>query len=198
MRAIVWISIPVIAITALLVFWLSNRSFLGEAAIILGIIAFGLFAFLAIGLFHGVRLEEPIIENPDKPFGSTDFDVGSAVGLDAMPIPDLKLDVPDVGGGGDDIAGCLVSIVLWVVVLIVLAILFWLLVQVLAFVLPWVLLTLYWVFFRALKLIFGKSPMTRGKIVPSLGYALFFTVLYTGWLFVLLGLLQTLRALATS
>lgn len=193
-RAIVLISIPVVIITLLLVFYFSTRSFVTELAIALGIIAVGLFIFLAVGLYHGVHLEEPILENPDKPMGSAGFDVGDAVGLAAvMPTPDLKVDIPDVGSTGDDLAGCLVSILLWIVIAIVLAVLFWVLVQVLAFVLPWVLLALYWMFYRALKLVFEKTAVTRGHLLPSLGYALMFTVLYTGWLFLLLGALQWIR-----
>lgn len=194
-RAIVLISVPVAVITLLLVFFVSSGSFVRELEITLAIIAAGLFLFFAIGLYHGVRLEEPIIENPEKALGSADFDVGSAVGLaTVLPTPDLKLDVPNLGDGGDDLVGCLVSIVLWIGIAILLAILFWVLVQVLAFVLPWVLLALYWLFYSALKFVFDKGSETRGRILPSLGYALLYTVLYTGWLFLLLGALDLLRA----
>lgn len=194
MRAIVLISVPVAVITTVLVFWLSNRSFVGEATIALAIIAAGLFLFLTVGLYKGVQLQEPIVEDPEKPFGSESIDVGSTVGLAAsLPAPDIKLDVPDLGGGGDDLVGCLVSLVLWVVVAILLMVLFWLFVQVLAFVLPWVLLALYWMFYRALRIVFAKADVCRGQLLRSMGYGLLYSTLYTGWLFLVLGILELIR-----
>jgi hypothetical protein len=68
----------------------------------------------------------------------------------------------------------------------------------LTFVLPWVLLALYWMFYRALKLVFDKTSVCRGQWMPSLGYALLYTVLYTGWLFLLLGTLDVIRLLSAG
>lgn len=199
MRAIALISLPVVIITTLLVFYFSNRSFVGEMGIAVGIIAVALFLFLTVGLYLGVRLEKPILEDPNKPFGSVDFDVGDAVGVAmVMPTPDLKLDVPDIGGSGDDLVGCLVSIVLWIVIAVVLMILFWVLVQVLAFALPWVLLALYWIFYRALHLVFVKSDVCHKNLLKSVEYGLLYTGLYTGWLFLLLGLLAFIRTLSAG
>lgn len=191
-RAIVLISIPVVAITALLVFYFSASSFVTEAGITVGIISLGLFLFLAVGLYHGVRLkEQPTDEEPAA------LDVGAIdptiMALPVMDLPKLDLDIPDIGDSGNDLVGCLVSIVLWLVVSIVLMVLFWLLVQVLSLILPWVLLALYWVFYRALKLVFAKASVCRGQLLPSLGYAFLYTALYTGWLFLLLGALQVVR-----
>ncbi len=199
MRAFALISIPVVLLTLALVVLVSRGSFIRELEITLALVALGLFIFLAVGLYQGVRLEPPIVEDPNKPFGTALFDIESAVGLTtALPAPDFKLDIPDIGDTGDDIVGCLVSVVLWLVIAIVLAILFWVLVQALAFALPWILLALYWLFYRALKLAFDKTPVTRGKLVPSLGYAALFTALYTGWLFLLLGALEWLRSLTLA
>lgn len=187
-RAIVLISIPVVAITTLLVFLLSDRSFVAELAIALGIIAAGLFLFLVVGLYHGVRLEKPTETEPESlNLGAIDPVI---VGIPVLNMPKLDVDIPNLGDAGNDIVGCLVSIVLWIVISIVLLVLFWLFVQVLAFVLPWVLLALYWMFYRALKLVFEKAPLCRGHLGPSLGYAFKYTALYTGWMFLLLGTLQ--------
>ena len=191
LRAIVLISIPVVVITLALVFYFSTRSFIGELAIVLGIIAVGLFVFLTVGLYFGVRLEQPTEKEPEKlEMGAIDPVI---VGLPVVDVPKIDLGIPDVGDAGNDLVGCLVSIVLWIVITLALTFLFWLLVQMLAFVLPWVLLVLYWMFYRALKLVFEKTAVTRGHLLPSLGYALLFTVLYTGWLFLLLGALQWIR-----
>ncbi len=190
-RALVWISIPVVILTTLLVFYFSARSFLAELAIALGIIAAGLFVFLTVGLYFGAQLERPTKKEPEA------FDLGTVdpgvVGLPMIDLPKVDLDIPDIGDAGNDLVGCLVSLVVWIGISLLLALLFWLLVQLLALVLPWILLALYWMFYRALKLVFDKAPQTHGQILPSVGYALLYTALYTGWLFILLGALQWIR-----
>lgn len=183
-KAILLISLPVAIITLLLVSLLSNRSFLTELEITLGIVSFGLFIFLAFGLYRGVRLEKPIQADLDTPsFAAFDPALSFVPVLDA---PKLNVDIPNLGDAGDDIVGCLVSILLWIAISIVLVIAFWLLAQLVAFVLPWILLALYWVFYRALRVVFAKSRTCRGKLGLSLGYSLLYTLLYVGWMFVIL------------
>jgi hypothetical protein len=46
-----------------------------------------------------------------------------------------------------------------------------------------ILTMLYWVFFRALKLVFNKSNETKGEIGLSMLYSLGYTILFTGWIF---------------
>jgi hypothetical protein len=48
-----------------------------------------------------------------------------------------------------------------------------------------VVLAVFWVFNRALRQVFARSRQCHGRLAPSLGYALVFTILYTGWLFAL-------------
>jgi len=195
-RALVWISIPVVIITTLLVFYFSTRSFVTELTIALGIIAAGLFVFLAIGLYVGAQLEQPTKTAPEA------LDLGTVdpglVGLPMINVPDINLDIPDIGDAGNDLVGCLVSIVVWIAISLLLMLLFWLLVQLFAIALPWILLALYWMFYRALKLVLDKAPQTRGQLGPSIGYALLYTALYTGWLFMVLGALQLIRLWTTS
>jgi hypothetical protein len=66
--------------------------------------------------------------------------------------------------------------ILIIVLLIVIEALFW-------FSLFIILTTLYWVFFRALKLVFSKSNKTKNRIGFSVFYALVYTALYLGWIF---------------
>lgn len=194
MRAIVLISIPVAIITTVLVFWFSNRSFVGEAAIALAIIAAGLFFFLTIGLYRGVRLDAPVMENPE-PLAEGGLDPALAI-IPLDVVPKIEPSLPDVGDTGNDLVGCLLSILVWLAISVLLMVLFWVLVQVLAFVLPWVLLALYWLFYRALRIVFAKADVCCGQLMQSAGYGLLYTGLYTGWLFLLLGILELIRMAA--
>ncbi|GAA4371648.1 hypothetical protein GCM10023186_00290 [Hymenobacter koreensis] len=48
---------------------------------------------------------------------------------------------------------------------------------------------LYWIFFRALRLVFRHSAECKGQLGKSIRYGLIYTLLYNGWLYsiILLG-----------
>ena len=75
-----------------------------------------------------------------------------------------------------------------VVVLIVLVLALWLLANIGLAVGLVLFLALSWIFCRALRQVFARSRTCRGRLGPSMGYALLYTVLYTGWLFALVHL----------
>jgi hypothetical protein len=199
-KAFTFVSMPVAAVIAVLVFWRSTGDFWVELQITLAVIAAALFAFLMLGLYKGVRLEQPRKDRPvwrplrnkrggaGSTFISTDTagDVAN-VALDIAGSIDMpKIDLPDVSDSGDDLIGCLLSIVLWIALAVVIVVLLPVLVE-LAWVVFFVLAAmLYWVFYRALRVVFSHARRCRGKLALSAGYALFYTALYTGWLFAIL------------
>jgi hypothetical protein len=83
------------------------------------------------------------------------------------------LEFPDVNAWIVD-DGWFIGIMLWL-----LASILWILTNLFA-------VGVFWVFNRALRLVFACSPSCHGRLAPSLGYALLYTCLYTGWLFALL------------
>lgn len=182
-KTILLTSIPVIAITAILVFWLSNRSIFAELQITLSLIAFGLFIFLTIGLYNGFRLEKPAKPNLSSPSDTASPDY---VFSPAIDLPKIDVNLPEVSDAGDDLIGCLLSIVFWLVVSVGIVFALWLIQQLLVLALPALVFLLYWVFYRALRIVSGKSRICRGRLWPSLGYSLMYTALYVGWLFVVI------------
>ncbi|WP_232731488.1 hypothetical protein [Tenacibaculum sp. SZ-18] len=94
---------------------------------------------------------------------------------------------------GDGISGIIVSIVLWIVMSIVFVLLLALLEVVFWFSLLIILGMLYWLFFRALKLVFNKSNETKGSIQRAIFYVLSYTSMYVGWLFGIVYLVQVLK-----
>jgi len=197
-KAFTFVSIPVVIVIAVLVFWRSTSNFWVELQITLAVIAATLFAFLTLGLYTGVRLERPRRDRPvwrplrNKRTGSAAIsadDVGdvASLALDIAGSIDVpKIELPDVSDGGDDVIGCLLSIVMWVALAVIIVVLLPVLIELVWAAFFVLAAMLYWVFYRALRVVFFRTRQCRCRLVLSMGYALFYTALYTGWLFAIL------------
>jgi hypothetical protein len=208
-RVVVLITLPVIVTITVLVFVLSDRSVFVESQITLAIISLCLFLFLTTGLYRGVRLERPgkdeldrsIMQFESRAQGSRSTSSDFFGLLFSFGPPDLShvklphIDLKGVPDAGDHLVGCLVTLVLWTVVLALLAILLWMLAQFIA-ALPVFAVVLYWVFYRALRVVFARSKACRGKLLRSMEYGLLYTLLYTGWIFALLWIARILIPVA--
>jgi len=173
-----------------LVFTIGHSSLFIEIQITLTIIALCLFSFMAIGLHHGVRVEKDSVRVEATSVGSGwSWDWLSFFNLGSIPMPESHhVDIPGIGdiGGGDDLAGCLVSLLIWLVVTI-------LIVAFIAVVVPFigsaiivVFTALYWVFYQALRQVFARSRYCRGNWSRALVVSLIFTTIYIGWLIALI------------
>lgn len=182
--AIFLVSLIVILVTTLTVYFTgihSHRSITYNFYISLGIIGFLLFGLLFFGLYRGVS-----VLNTFPKFKM--FKRGSI-------LPEAPIDVIESIGleVGDGLKGILFSILAWIAMTILLFIGLLLLEIVLWFSFFILLTMLYWGFFRALRLVFSKSHKTVGKIAASLLYALSYTILYLGWIFIIVFLADYLR-----
>ena len=167
------VSLLVIGITILTVYLTGinyNRNLTSNLYLSLIIIATSLFLFMTYGLYKGVGL----IDNFPK---FRNFKRGDIIG-NATP----TFDTSNVSVG-DGIGGLILSILLWIGMTIFLIILLIVLEAVFWFSIFILLAMLYWVFFRALKLVFKKSKDTKGNIGISAVYSLTYTFLYVGWIF---------------
>ncbi len=135
---------------------------------------------MTYGLYKGIGLTDNFPKFKE-------FKTGDLIAQSGT-IPDLpSLEV------GDGIGGLIMSILLWIgmtilifVLLILLEAFFWISIFI-------ILAMLYWVFFRALRLVFSKSTNTKGDIGMSVIYSLSYTVLYLGWIFGIVYLTEILR-----
>jgi hypothetical protein len=113
-----------------------------------------------------------------------------------VPKPDFEL--PDLGGfdlgidGDEGCLGALVGLVLAVVVGILLVFVLWILMYLGIVLWLFLLMAVAWVFYLALRQVFAKSRVCQGNLRASLGHALLYTLLYTGWLFALVFIAQGL------
>ena len=171
-----------------LVFTIGHGSLLIEIQVTLTIIAVCLFGFMAIGLHHGIRVEIDKVRVEATSVGGGwnwlyFFDLGS------IPMPEIHhIDLPGVGdiGGGDDLAGCLVSLLIWVLVTVLIAVILAVVVPLIGSVIVVVFTALYWVFYQALRQVFARSRYCRGNWRRTLGVSLIFTTIYIGWLLALI------------
>lgn len=175
------ISLLVIGVTFLTV-WLTginyNRGITSNLYLSLSIIGLILFAFMAYGLYKGVGLKDDFPRY--KSYKTGDILNYSTPGSFSTPDTDV----------GEGIAGILVSILLWIVMSIAVILAIILLEAIFWFSLFIIMMMLYWIFFRALKLVFNKSGRTAGDIFSSISYSLTYTVLYLGWIFGIVYLAQ--------
>ena len=173
-KSIFIVSLLVIVVTVLTIYLTGinyNRSLTTNLYASLAIIGTALFLFMTYGLYKGVDVVDdfPNYRN----FKSGEFYSGD------LPL-DVEMPDADVGDGCE---GIVVAILMWIamtILLFVLLIIFEVVFWVSLFV---ILMMLYWVFFRALKLVFSKSKDTQGDIWFSVLHAYSYTALYVGWIF---------------
>lgn len=171
-KTIALLSAAVVIITASIVFFVSKRSIYDELEITVSIIALALFAFLAYGLYNGATIHgKPLF--PELKFVDPSY-------VDAMPIDAPDIDSIDIGDG---IGGVIISIILWIVLTIVLVILLTFVLTTMWSALLLLIFVLYWLFYRALRIVFLKARICKGDLGLSIRYSLMYTILYTGWIF---------------
>jgi hypothetical protein len=173
------LSLLVIAVTILLVYvsGLENhRSLYLNSIYSLSILSVSFFLFITVGLYSNYKLHDDVgkiltkenIEKIPRPNGSWDLS---------------GLDLSGLGSVGDGCGAIIGEIVVWIVVGII-AILF---ILVFGWFLWAVILAifamLYWIFFRALRMVFKMAPVCKDNLLKSMGYGLFYTVLYNCWIY---------------
>ena len=182
-KSIFIVSLFVVVVTFLVVNITGDnygRDISADFFISLVIIATALFIFMTYGLYKGIGLIDDFPKYKN-------FEPKSAIAKSGA-VPELP--AIDLGSG---IGGLLLSILLWVlmsilfvVLMILLEVIFWISLFI-------ILAMLYWVFFRALKVVFTKCEETRDNLGISAVYAMGYTLLYTGWIFGIIYLVQVIN-----
>ena len=174
MRSLFLSSIFVIIVISSLMVVIGHHAIYSEIESSLVLISAALFLLLAFGLYRGVRLPKHRLK----------FKKWKGIGRDWD-----KYDMfdPSIGffEAGDGILGVIMSIVLWIVVSIIVFFLLVMIANLLWGMLSILGVVLYWLYYRALRLALVKSRICRRNLWKSIGYALLYTLLYTGWLYLL-------------
>lgn len=163
-----------------------HRSIAANATISLSILSISFFLFISIGLFKGLKLKDELGNvmrhyKPSKPPYPGEG-AGEVIGQGGVPV--------DLLGEGPE--GCGVFI-LWLLLSLFLSTILWFFGASFWLLGLTIIAMLYWIFFRALRLIFKNSAKCRGSIKKSPSIALLYTVLYTCWMYGLIFLLPQLK-----
>ncbi len=182
-KSVFTVSLVVIGITVLIVYLTGQndqRTLTSNIYLSLSIIGTALFLFMTYGLYKGMDLRDDFPKFQNLKSGSLMQDV----------TPDF--DAPSFNVE-DGIGGIILSVLLWIGMTILIIVLLVFLEAVFWFSLFIILTTLYWLFFRALKLVFSKSIITKGNLGVAAVYALGYTALYLGWIFGVVYVTEILR-----
>ncbi|GAA4166111.1 hypothetical protein GCM10022217_39340 [Chryseobacterium ginsenosidimutans] len=151
----------------------SHRSLFRNSIVSTSILAVIFFLFISLGLYYGLKLKdnvghiltkERIKKYSDNPLQMEGFD----------------FDGPALGDG---IGGIILSIILWILVSIVLVFLLYFLGIFFWATILFFTAMLYWIFFRALRLVFKNSRHCKGQLLRSLGFGFFYSFLYISWIY---------------
>jgi hypothetical protein len=169
---IVFILTIIVSVLTIVSIWLfglgQHRTIFENSILSTSILSVVFFLFLTIGLYNGIKLKDNIGKLTDK-----------------LKIPDLS-DTANNGDFidiGDGIEGIVLSIILWTVVTILVAIFFWLFGAIVWTSIILFMAMLYWIFFRALRLVFKNSNKCKSNWTTSLSYGLAYTLLYNFWIY---------------
>jgi hypothetical protein len=159
------VSIFVAVVTVVFVWVLGlgmHRTLFVNSLLSVSILSAAFLLFIVSGLYRGIKLKDGVGKVTDK-FRSRNFDLG----------------------GVGDVSGCFdgEGVLSWLAGALLAILLIWIFGNVLWFLILVFIAMLYWIFFRALRLIFKKSYLCKGNWVKSLGYGLYYTILYNFWIY---------------
>jgi hypothetical protein len=169
------VSAAVVVVTTVAVWLLGlgqHRTLFANSLISTSILFAAFFIFTIVGLYHGVKLRDDVGSLTDR-ISRKHFPGTS--GFDTLPDFDFS--------EGHGILGILAAIVMAVVVAILAVFVIWLVGALLWTGILVFAAMLYWVFFRALRLVFKNSNCCRGRLGASLWEGFWYASLYTVWIY---------------
>lgn len=176
----IFISTCIVVFTMILLVYISgihnHRSFYLNSLISTSILSVIFLLFIFAGLYNGWKLKDTLGNLLDK------INLWKIPASPTMNVSELDADII----GGDGIEGCLISVAVWIIVGLFGSLILWLLGAVLWGVVLAVAAILYWIIFRAFRLIFSNSSRCKGNLFKSLSTALLFTFLYNCWIYAII------------
>lgn len=186
------LSILVIFIVTIAV-WISgydlHRTILDNAVFSMFILSLLFFSFLSIGLYLGVGIEDDYIKsNEIQPQGGMADVFSSTDGS-------THYDFPIGDFASDGIEGIVIGILLWlgIMLLSILFIVFFeyiFLASILA-----ISANLYWVFFRATKMVFRYARWTKNNLKRSMWIGIKYSIMYAGWICAILWISKLVKTI---
>jgi len=149
-----------------------HRSMFENSVLSTTILSISFFLFISIGLYNGIRIKDNIGELEQE-----NIFFPRKISIDG------DVDTPEVGEG---IIGIILSIFLWFIVSMIASYLLWGFEAILWITILNFIGILYWIFFRALRLVFKKSAICKDNFSKSVLYGISFTILYNFWIYIII------------
>jgi hypothetical protein len=188
-RQVFIISLIVIVLTAGLVFLQglgNHRSLLVNSVLTTTVLSVAFFSFVAIGLYRGVKLRHDFEIKWDARRFRFDYDAPSP-SVDSL----AEIEAPDLGG--DDLGEVIIAIIGWILISIFTILLLWIVSNIFVAVVMVFVGMLYWIFFRALRLVFRHSAKSKGDLLTCIRIGITYTLLYNFWIYGIFFLTDYLR-----
>lgn len=173
-KSVLLITIPVSVLTIFSIwFWGlgEHRTIFENSILSTSILSIAFFLFLSIGLYKGIKLKDDLGKITDK------IKIDNIPDLSGM---ELSGDMLDADEG---IVGIIFGIIAWLLFSIFLIVFIWLFSAIVWATILAFAAMLYWIFFRALRLVFKNSNKCKGKLMSSMLYGLGYTILYNFWIY---------------
>jgi len=183
-RNIFIITLIVISLTivSVWIFGLGNhRSLFENSLLSTTILSLAFFLFISIGLYNGVKIKDNLGIITDRCDHKK---------IDFLKDFIIESDSSSVEESADGFLGIIVSLILWFIMAFIISYLLWAFGAILWISLLTFTAMLYWIFFRALRLVFKKSSVCRGNFTNSILYGFSFTILYNFWIYAIIFMTQ--------
>ena len=168
----------IVSLLTILSIWLfglgQHRTLFLNSILSTSILSIAFFLFVTIGLYKGVKLKDDIGNLTDK------------LRLSKLSIPTDAVNSTDFIILGDKIEDIVFGIFLWLVVTVLIGIFIWLFGTIIWTGVIVFIAMLYWIFFRALRLVFKNSNKCKNNLKISLAYGLGYTTLYNFWIYAII------------
>ena len=170
------ISILVCAITILSIWLLGlgkHRTIFENSLMSTSLLSLAFFLFLTINLYRGFRLKDDLgsITNRIKKTNFPDLSSGLDFSADSLDFD------------GDGLGAIILGIITWIAFSFVLLLVIWFFGALLWTSILVFAAMLYWIFFRALRLVFKNSNKCKNDLSASIGYGISYTLLYNFWIY---------------
>jgi hypothetical protein len=168
-------------------FWGLGRhhTFFANSLITTTVLSVSFFLFISTGLYKGLKLKDDLGLITDKVKIQKVADLPDWVSASSLDF--------DLDGGDEGCLGVLLAFVLWILAAIALALFVWIFGNLLIFGTAGFMGMLYWIFFRALRLVFKHSGTCKSNLAGSVKIGLFYTLLYNFWIYGIFILIRYLQ-----
>lgn len=140
--------------------------------------------FLTVALYNGVSIQD------DFGFRLRSKFVESKKKSDSSTVPDVGIEIPDIG---DDLLGIIAAIVLWLLITVAFIFLVIFFQAIILMIVFWMALMFYWIIIRAFRLVFAKSSYCRGNLFRSFQTSVIYSTMYSVWFFLVFFIVERLN-----